>query len=109
VLVLGDLNAYTLEDPVRALEAGGFEVLEGRLPAADRYSFVFQGLAGSLDHALASPGLAPQITRVTIWHINADEPPVLDYNTEFKPDDRYAPTPYRSSDHDPVIVGLNLR
>ncbi len=45
---------------------------------------------------------------VTIWHINADEPSVLDYNTEFKPQDLYAPTPYRSSDHDPVVVGLRL-
>ena len=49
-----------------------------------------------------------QVTGVTEWHINADEPTVLDYNTEFKPQDLYQPTPYRSSDHDPVIVGLDL-
>jgi Ca2+-binding RTX toxin-like protein len=43
-----------------------------------------------------------------VWHINADEPSVIDYNTEFKPQDLYAANAYRSSDHDPVIVGLNL-
>ena len=48
------------------------------------------------------------MTGVTIWHVNADEPSVLDYNTEFKTQDLYEPTPYRSSDHDPVVVGLRL-
>ena len=51
---------------------------------------------------------AGQVMGVTVWHINADEPTVLDYNTEFKTQDLYAPTPYRSSDHDPVVVGLRL-
>ena len=51
------------------------------------------------------------MTGTTIWHINADEPDVLDYDTSFKPPAQaalYAPDPYRSSDHDPVIVGLDL-
>ena len=46
------------------------------------------------------------------WHINADEPTVLDYNTDFKSAGQvtslYAPDAYRASDHDPVVVGLNL-
>ena len=42
----------------------------------------------------------------TVWHINTDEPSVIDYNTEYKPEDLYTPTPYRASDHDPVIVGF---
>jgi hypothetical protein len=33
---------------------------------------------------------------------------VIDYNTEFKTQDLYAASPYRASDHDPVILGLNL-
>ena len=47
---------------------------------------------------------------VTEWHINADEPDILDYDTTYKSntqDALYAPDPYRSSDHDPVIVGLS--
>ncbi|HWG85665.1 MAG TPA: ExeM/NucH family extracellular endonuclease [Deinococcales bacterium] len=108
VLLMGDLNAYTREDPLQVMAKAGFEVLTERVPAAQRYSYVFMGQAGFLDHALASTSLAGQVTGIAPWHINADEPPVLDYSTSFKTDDRYAPTPYRSSDHDPIIVGLNL-
>ena len=107
VLVLGDLNAYGEEDPVRTLVAGGLEHLSLRIPAAQRYSYVFGGQSGELDHALATPSLAAQVRGITVWHINADEPPVLDYNTEFKTDDRYAPTPFRSSDHDPLLIGID--
>jgi predicted extracellular nuclease len=50
---------------------------------------------------------------VTVWHINADEPPVLGYERAFKSaaqrDRLYAPDPFRSSDHDPVVVGVVLR
>jgi hypothetical protein len=76
------------------------------------YSFVFMGESGYLDHALATSSLAPQVTGVTEWHINPDEPTVLDYNMEFKSLNHqttlYDDGPYRSSDHDPVIVGLRL-
>jgi hypothetical protein len=106
VLVLGDLNAYGEEDPVRTLVAGGLEHLSLRIPAARRYSYVFAGQSGELDHALATQSLSEQVRGITIWHINSDEPPVFDYNTEFKTDDRYAPTPFRASDHDPLIVGI---
>jgi hypothetical protein len=108
VLVIGDLNAYGEEDPVLALTDGGLVNLVARVPAPSRYSYVFDGEAGCLDYALATASLARQVTGVTIWHINADEPSVLDYNTEFKTQDLYEPTPYRSSDHDPVVVGLRL-
>jgi uncharacterized protein len=108
VLAIGDLNAYGEEDPVRTLVSGGLEHLSLRIPAAQRYSYVFGGQSGELDHALATSSLAEQVSGITVWHINADEPPVLDYNTEFKTDDRYAPTPFRSSDHDPLVIGLDL-
>ena len=52
------------------------------------------------------------MTGVGEWHINADEPAQLDYNTDFKTPhliaNLYAPDQYRMSDHDPVLVGLNL-
>ena len=109
VLVMGDINSYLLEDPPKALEAAGLESLLKRLPASDRYSYVFNGETGAIDHAYASNTLQSQVTGIGVWHINADEPTVLDYNTEFKTDDRYAATPYRASDHDPVLVALTLR
>ncbi|OLV15574.1 ExeM/NucH family extracellular endonuclease [Deinococcus marmoris] len=113
VLLMGDLNAYGEEKPIKALEAGGFESLNKKIPLADRYSYQFDGQFGYLDHALASAGLGEQITGITEWHINSDEPVVLDYNTEFKTPEQiaglYAPNAYRSSDHDPVVVGLKLK
>lgn len=108
VLMAGDFNAYFNEDPIRTLRDAGHEPLLGRLPPRQRYSYVFDNEAGALDHAFASRTLGPQVTGVAVWHTNADEPVAFDYNTEFKTDDRYAPTPYRASDHDPVVVGLAL-
>jgi uncharacterized protein len=113
VLIMGDLNSYAMEDPIRAIEDGGYTNLVAAREGKDAYSYVFDGQWGYLDHALGTPSLAGQVTGVTTWHINADEPSVLDYNTNFKSpgqvDELYAPTPYRSSDHDPVLVGLRLR
>ncbi len=110
-LVIGDLNAYDHEDPVRALEAGGFADQVKRFGGERAYGYVFDGRAGYLDHALANASLAGQVTGTAEWHINADEPDILDYDTSFKPDAVdaiHAPDAYRSSDHDPVLVGLDL-
>jgi predicted extracellular nuclease len=68
---------------------------------------VFSGQFGYLDHTLANASLTTQVTGVVPWHINADEPRALDYNDDNQPG-LYSPDAYRSSDHDPVIVGLSL-
>lgn len=108
VLVIGDLNAYGQEDPIEVLLSAGYADQIARFHADQGYSYVFDGESGYLDHALANAAMSGQVTGVTEWHINADEPFVIDYNTEFKPQDLYTSTPYRSSDHDPVVVGLRL-
>jgi predicted extracellular nuclease len=110
VLILGDLNAYVEEDPLTTLKAAGFVNLVETASGAEAYSFVFDGRSGALDHALVSSSLAQQAVETIVWHINADEPPVLDYNLDFGRDASLfdASTPYRSSDHDPIIVGLDL-
>lgn len=104
-LIVGDLNAYRNEDPIDAIEAGGYTDLIERFIGPDAYSYVFFGQAGYLDHALATPSLTGRVTGVTEWHINADEPRALDYN-DFNQSSLYQPDPYRSSDHDPVLVGF---
>lgn len=112
ILIVGDLNSYAQEDPITALKTAGYvNLVEDRLgPGA--YSYSFSGQWGYLDYALASPSLNTQVSDVVEWHVNADEPSVLDYNTNFKSPGQqvflYSPDPFRSSDHDPVIVGLNL-
>lgn len=107
VLIVGDLNSYGEEDAIDVLEAAGYlDLIDAGLPEPDQYTYVFEGQAGYLDHALVSPRLARRITGVDIWHINADEALFQDYNTEFNPDGFYAPDAYRSSDHDPVLIGV---
>ena len=111
VLILGDLNSYAKEDPIVALEDAGYTNLVERHLGEDAYSYVFDGQWGYLDHALGSPSVMSQVTGVAEYHINSDEPTVLDYNTDFKTANLqaslYAPNEFRVSDHDPVIVGLS--
>lgn len=109
-LIIGDLNAYLEEDPLSALKSAGYVNLVEATSGADAYSFVFDGQSGALDHALASPSLVPQVAKTIEWHINADEAPVRDYNLESSRDPAIfdGETPYRASDHDPVIVGIDL-
>ncbi len=111
-LIVGDLNSYAKEDPIIALEDLGFTNLIEAFLGPDAYSYVFDGQWGYLDHALASPSLVSQVANVAEWHINADEPSVLDYNTNFKSatqiNSLYAPDEFRISDHDPVLVDLAL-
>ena len=112
VLLVGDYNSYAMEDPIRALEDAGFVHLVKSRLGADAYSYAFDGQWGYLDHALASASLDAQVTGVADYHINSDEPSVLDYNTDFKTAAQiaslYAPDQYRVSDHDPVLIGLAL-
>lgn len=110
VLVIGDLNAYLEEDPVVELETELINLLDRYVK--DPYSFNFFAPfaapfigRGTLDHAFATPSMNEQVRDTDIWHINADEPRFLDW---FDPT-RLAPGPYRSSDHDPVLIGLTLR
>lgn len=109
-ILLGDLNSYAKEDPITALQTGGFTNLIDHYLGTEAYSYVFDGQWGYLDYALANASLLPQTANTTEWHINADEPIVLDYNTEFKSAGQitslYSSDPFRISDHDPVVVGL---
>lgn len=98
VLILGDMNAWRLEDPIRAFgEAGYVELVEQR-SGLPQHSFLYFGQRGTLDYAFASPALAQAARRAFIWHINADWPR-----------DMVQPLPWlRMSDHDPVIVDLDF-
>jgi uncharacterized protein len=99
-----------MEDPIMALVNAGYTDLLRQYYGDQAYSYVFDGQFGHLDHGLANEGIMPFVTGATAWHINADEPRVMDYNVEFKTAGQiiewYSPEPFRSSDHDPVIVGL---
>ncbi|HSG45607.1 MAG TPA: ExeM/NucH family extracellular endonuclease [Anaerolineales bacterium] len=110
-MIIGDLNSYDKEDPIDVLVAGGYTDLAYEYQGEYAYSYVFSGQWGYLDYALANAALLNEVTSATEWHINADEADLIDYDTSFKQaaqDAIYAPDAYRSSDHDPVIVGMEL-
>jgi predicted extracellular nuclease len=110
-LIVGDLNAYAQEDPVTTIEAGGYtdliEAFVGTGFSAGAYSFNFFSQSGYLDHGLSSSTMTPQVTGTAFWHVNADEPRALDYN-DFNQPLLFSPDEFRSSDHDPVVIGLAL-
>jgi uncharacterized protein len=116
-LVIGDINAYAKEDPIRVfLEADYTDLLDHFAPEGETpYSYTFDATQGYLDHALADEDLLPFVTGAAEWHINADETQAIDYQegpgnfrTNEVGEQYYQPNEFRSSDHDPVIVGLDL-
>jgi predicted extracellular nuclease len=110
ILMVGDYNSYAMEDPITAIKNAGFTNLIESFLGPDAYSYVFDGQWGYLDHALGSASLVGQVNGVGDYHINSDEPSVLDYLEDFKSAGQlvslYAPDQFRISDHDPVMIGL---
>lgn len=103
VVMLGDFNAYAMEAPVRWLrdDAGWVDAFK-QAGIEHPYSYVYSGLSGRLDHALLSPSLAKQLRGAAEWHINADEQDAQGYA------EGDATVPFRSSDHDPLLLGFDL-
>jgi predicted extracellular nuclease len=112
VLMMGDLNSYAKEDPISVLLAGGLTNLTLQFGGPNAYSYAFDGQWGYLDHALATASATLQVKDAADFHINSDEPSVLDYLNDFKSANQqtilYAPDAYRTSDHDPAVVSLQL-
>lgn len=102
-LIIGDMNSYRYEDPIRAFEKGGYKDMIDQQGTIYPYSYEYKGQWGLLDHMLASSSLAGQVTGTSIWHINADESPEFGYNGRWSSQDIY-----RCSDHDPLIAGISL-
>ncbi len=104
VLLMGDFNAYTQEDPMVVLYRAGYTDLGSEFDE-ERYSYVFDDMSGSLDHALATDALTAKVTGVAHWNINSVESFAYQYVGDPA---LYAPDPYRSSDHDPLVLGIDL-
>lgn len=110
-LLIGDFNAYTQGDAMTRFETAAYTNIGATMIGDTAYSFEFDGQFGTLDHAVASPSLAEQSVDAVEWHINADEARLHDYNLEFGRDpDIFDPaSPHRASDHDPLIIGIDLK
>ena len=100
-MIVGDLNAYAQEQPMREFYAAGWQDAFAAAKVAAPYSYVYDGELGRLDHALLSPALAATLRGAAEWHTNADEPESAGYRDG-------GAGPWRSSDHDPVLLGFDL-
>eukprot|EP00775_Hariotina_reticulata_P009805 gene9805-9963_t len=111
-IVMGDLNAYAMEDAIRAFTDSGYTNLIKQYMGSEAYSYVFDGRQGYLDHALATASMTNQSVNAYEWHINAAEPGEFNYSMKDKSANQitewYTPAPVRFSDHDPVMVDLVL-
>ncbi|MGD9210681.1 MAG: ExeM/NucH family extracellular endonuclease, partial [Desulfobacteraceae bacterium] len=104
ILIIGDLNAHAMEDPITFLESTDYTNLIDEFIEGAAYSFVYDGQCGLFDYAFANSSLAPQITGTTIWHINSEEPTIFSYTTRNKQAAQknfFEENGFRSSDHDP--------
>lgn len=119
-LIIGDLNSYDHEDPIDMIKLGADDLpdtaddysdMMAEFRGEEAYGYVYDSQIGYLDYALANETLAERIVDVNFWHINADEPDLIDYDMTFKQgaqDALYAPDAYRSSDHDPVVISISF-
>ena len=112
-LLVGDFNAYALEDPPASLVAAGFADQAARFDPGG-WSYVFDGASGRIDGVFANAAMASHVSGVATWHVNADEPELLDYAFAGRAPapapagaaPPWRPSPWRASDHDPVVIGL---
>ena len=105
-LLVGDFNSYSQEDPIKTIEGAGWE----RVSGSGEPSYVYAGRSGSLDHVFANAAATPLVAGVTSWAVNAQESIAFEYsragmNAHLAVE---AEGPYRSSDHNPEIIGLRL-
>ncbi len=104
VLIVGDLNSYSMEDPIRLMEHYGL-VNQTKRFVPQKYSYAYKNEVGYLDHVLATPSMNNQIACVDVWHVNADEPAYFSYDN---PDYCDALDPGRYADHDPLVTFIRL-
>jgi predicted extracellular nuclease len=112
VFLSGDFNAYTREDPLQVLYDAGYTDIGSHAASngggPGEHTYLFGGVVGSLDHVLANPAALDTVTGAHVWNINSVEPVALEYSRyNYNLTDFYTPGPFRASDHDPLVVGLD--
>lgn len=101
VLLVGDYNAYTQEEPIQTLVREGYEDMIMRDDSTG-YSYVYRSEAGYLDRVFASESMAKQVKQVAVYHLNAD----YFYSRGYKRG--LDETIFRFADHDPILINIQL-
>jgi 5'-nucleotidase len=103
----GDFNAYGQEDPLEVLRDAGYTDI-GSAEHPEEHTYLFDGVVGSLDHVFANAAGMGTVTDAHVWNINSVEPVALEYSRyNYNATDFYEANPFRASDHDPLVVGLD--
>lgn len=106
VALLGDFNSYTEEDPMHVFYTAGYKNAVKEAGHGE-YTYSYSNLAGSLDHVVYNEAFGTRVTGADVWEINSGEALLLEYSRyNYQGQPFYAPDAYRSSDHDPVVVGM---
>lgn len=101
ILLLGDYNCYTQEQPIQTIVRAGYEDLL-QVYCPDDYSYSYHSEIGYLDRCFATPSMSSQVVNVTPWHVNADW---YYSHGAYKLRDKSC---HRYADHDPIIVDVKL-
>lgn len=106
VFLVGDFNSYSAEDPMLALRGAGYTEVRDSVGRTD-YSYQYGGNVGSLDHVLANESARRMVAGADVWSVNAMESQAFEYSrTNYNVKQLWDSGPFRSSDHDPVKVGI---
>lgn len=104
VFLTGDFNAYSMEEPMQIMYDAGFD----NVIADWQATYQFSGRLGSLDHILANAEAQALINDAQVWEINGDESIAMQYSRRnYNITDFHVGNEFASSDHDPVVVGIN--
>lgn len=135
-LLVGDLNAYAQEDPIRLLTSSrtapdlevitaesmqlsgkkvlsaqkitsGFNLVNFMDPSVD-LSYNYSGQLGTLDYILGSQTLAHHAVKSYVWNINSHESSKFSYIEKFSQGIPKSIDAVRSSDHDPLVVDFDF-
>lgn len=91
IIVLGDMNDFAFSAPLQNLTSAGLDDLITSLPAAERYTYVYEGNSQNLDHILVSTALRNRLTYYDIIHMNAEFPEAV-----------------QLTDHDPSVAHFTM-
>lgn len=101
ILLVGDYNSYTQEEPIQTLVRAGYADMVMRDDSMG-YSYVYHSEAGYLDRVFASESMARQVKQVAVYHLNAD----YFYSRGYKRG--LDETIFRYADHDPILISVKL-
>ncbi|PFG36234.1 5'-nucleotidase [Flavimobilis soli] len=108
VALVGDFNSYSQEDPMHVLYEAGYVNVDKHFNGDELFSYSYSGLSGSLDHVLMNQSFLERSTGADVWNINSGETIAFEYSRYNSHGQTFhEATPYRSSDHDPVIVAFD--